>query len=303
MTGATGVLGRGAVQSLVDAGHQVVASARSEQGAAWLHRLGAESRPADVFDIDSLASLFDGCDAVVNLATRIPVGYSVARPGAWHTNDRLRTRGVDNVAVAARRAGVRRIVQESVSFVYADHADGWITERHPIDITPATEPVAVAESQVQEYADGPRVGVVLRFGMVVGDDRATGFQLKAVRHGRPIGIGRPEAWAHVVHTDDIGPAVVAALHAPSGVYNVGAEPVLRSDLVDGFAAAAGVAPTGYLGPVLRRLAGARLEPLTRSLRVCSDHFAASTGWVPSRAAFAVDWLDSAASRMVQGSRR
>lgn len=301
VTGATGVLGRGAVQSLVDAGHQVLAGVRTEKGAIGLRALGAEPSPADVFDTESLETLFAGCDAVVNLATRVPVGYSAARPGAWRGNDRLRTRGVDNVAAAARRTGVRRIVQESVSFVYADHGDDWVTEQHPIDITPATEPVAVAESQIQEYAGGPRVGVVLRFGTVVGDDPMTAFQLRTVRHGRPIGVGRPGSWAHVVHTDDIGPAVVAALHAPSGVYNVGAEPVLRGDLVAGFAAAVGVAPTGFIGPVLRRLAGPRLEPLTRSLRICSDHFAASTGWSPTRASFGVDWLDTAATRPVPES--
>jgi nucleoside-diphosphate-sugar epimerase len=302
VTGATGVLGRGAVQSLVDAGHQVVAGVRSEVGAAGLRPLGVRTLAADVFDTDSLVRLFEGCDAAVNLATRIPVGYSAAWPGAWRTNDRLRTRGVDNVASAARRAGVRRLVQESVSFVYADHGEDWVTEKHPIDITPATEPVAVAESQIQEYAGGPRVGVVLRFGAVVGDDQMTEFQLRAVRHGRPIGIGRPDAWASVVHTDDIGPAVLSALHAPTGVYNVGADPVRRIDLVAGFAAAAGVSPTGFLGPVLRRLAGARLEPLTRSLRICSDHFAASTGWSPGRSAFDAGWLDAAARRLVQESR-
>jgi nucleoside-diphosphate-sugar epimerase len=298
VTGATGVLGRAAVQSLVDAGHQVVAVARTEHGAASLRALGADPRSADVFDIESLVSLFEGCDAVVNLATRIPVGYAVARPGAWRVNDLLRTRGVDNVAAAARRTGVRRLVQESVSFVYADHGEDWVTEQHPIDITPATEPVAVSESQIQEYAGGPRVGVVLRFGTVVGSDPKTAFQLNAVRHGRPIGVGTPESWAHVVHTDDVGPAVVAAMHAPSGVYNVGADPVRRGDLVAGFATAAGVAPTGFLGPVLRRLAGPRLEPLTRSLRICSDHFAASTGWSPTRASFSADWLAGPMSRLV-----
>ncbi|MGI9157215.1 MAG: NAD-dependent epimerase/dehydratase family protein [Marmoricola sp.] len=303
VTGATGVLGRGAVQALVDAGHQVVANARNERGAMWLRRSGADPRSADVFDTDSLVLLFQDCDAVVNLATRIPVGYSAARPGAWRTNDRLRTRGVDNVTAAARRAGVRRVVQESVSFVYADHGEEWVTERSPIDITPVTEPVAVAESHIQEYACGQRVGVVLRFGNVVGDDAMTRFQLRSVRHGRPIGVGSPEAWTHVVHTEDIGPAVVAALHAPSGVYNVGADPVRKGDLVAAYAAAAGVQPTGFLGPVLRRIAGARLEPLSRSLRICSEHFAASSGWSPRRGVFGVEWLDAAATRVTHEVRR
>jgi nucleoside-diphosphate-sugar epimerase len=204
---------------------------------------------------------------------------------------------VANVVSAARAAGVRRIVQESASFVYADGGDSWITERDPIDITPATEPIAVGESHVQSYAGAHpvagRAGVMLRFGSIVGNDPQTRFWLKAAATGRPVGIGRPEHWSHLIHTDDLGAAVVAALHAPSGVYNVGAAPVLRADLVEGFAKAAGAAEGAFMGPVLRRLAGARIEPMTRSLRISSDHFAAQTGWQPSRPAFDASWLDAA----------
>ena len=53
----------------------------------------------------------------------------------------LRTTGVANVVEAARTAGVRRVVQESVSMLYADQGDEWITEQSPVDITPMTEPM------------------------------------------------------------------------------------------------------------------------------------------------------------------
>ena len=107
---------------------------------------------------------------------------------------------------------------------------------------------------------------------------------------QPTGYG--DAWSHLVHTDDLGPAVLAALHAPSGVYNVGAEPVRRRDVLAAFAKVAGVQRTGYLGPVLRRLAGPRMEPLSRSLRICSEHFSSQTGWAATRPTFGADWLDS-----------
>jgi nucleoside-diphosphate-sugar epimerase len=302
VTGATGVIGRAAVGSLVGAGHDVVGMVRDDAGAAVVRGLGAQTMSANLFDLDSLVRLYDGCEVAINLATHIPVGYSAALPWSWRVNDRLRTEGVRNVVAAANRAGVRRVVQESVSFVYADHGEDWVTEQHPIDITPATEPVAVSESLVQDYATGPRVGVVLRLGTIVGDDDLTGFQFKAVSHGHPVGLGRPDAWSHVVHTDDLGPAVLAALHAPSGVYNVGAEPVRRRDLVAGYAAAAGVAPTGYLGPVLRRLAGRRVEPLARSLRICSEHYSSQTGWAPVRPVFGPEWFDCWRARVAEQTR-
>jgi len=282
---------------MLAAAHEVDVLARSEQNLAVVERLGARARRADLFDVESLVRVFEGADAVVNLASAVPVGYATLWPSAWRQNDLLRTKAVANVVAAARAAGVRRVVQESASFVYADRADAWITEQDPLDITPATEPIAVGESHVQDYTgahpSAGRAGVLLRFGSVVGDDDQTRFWLKAAATGRPVGVGRPDQWSHLIHTDDLGSALLAALSAPSGVYNVGAAPVLRADLVEGYAKAAGAAEGAFMGPVLRRLSGARIEPMTRSLRVSSDHFCAQTGWQPSRPAFDASWLDAA----------
>jgi len=287
------VIGRAAVRALVDVGHEVDVLARSPENLTVIAALGARPRPAELFDVESLTHAFEGADAVINLASAMPIGYAAMWPNAWRLHDDLRTRAVQNIVQAARAAGVRRVVQESASFVYADAADAWITEEDPIDITPATEPVAVGESYVQEYAGACRVGVLLRFGTIVGDDRLTQFWLRAAGNGRPVGIGRPDQWSHLIHSDDLGSAVLAALIAPSGVYNVGAAPVLRGEVVEAYAKAAGAAEGSFFGPVLRRLAGSRVEPLTRSLRVSSTHFTAQTGWQPRRPTFDAAWLDAA----------
>jgi hypothetical protein len=138
--------------------------------------------------------------------------------------------------------------------------------------------------------------VVLRFGTIIGDDPLTRFQLRATRSRRPVGLGRPDGWAHVVHTDDLGSAVLGALVVPSGVYNVGAEPVRRLDLMRGFADAVGRASIEFMGPMMVKLAGARVEPLTRSLRISSDAFTASSGWTPKRSTFGAGWFDVLANR-------
>ena len=293
MSGGTGVIGRAAVRSLLAAGHDVDVLSRSAENTALIESLGARPRPGDLFDVSSLEALYVGADAVVNLASQVPVGYAAAWPNAWRRNDALLTIAVANVVAAARTAGVRRVVQESVSFLYADHGDAWITEQDPIEITPATEPSAVGESHVLAFGATSRTGVVLRFGQIVGDDDLTRYFLKAAANNRPVGVGRPDQWSHLVHTDDLGSAIAAALHAPNGVYNVGAAPVLRGELVDGYAKAVGSDSGAFLGPVLRRLAGPRIEPLTRSLRVSSDHFSAQTGWRPQRPTFDPAWFESA----------
>ncbi len=290
VVGATGVIGRAVVPALLGAGHEVVGLARTPEKAGALTRRGAEARVTGLHDHDGLVAMFRGADAVCNVATHIPVGLSVVRPHAWRANDRLRTEGVRRVVEAAREAGVRRIVQESVSFLYADQGDDVITEASPLAITRATEPASVGELHVQDYACGSRTAVVLRLGTIVGDDPLTRFQLRGAEHGYAVGLGTPEGWAHVVHTDDLGSAVLAALGVPSGVYNVGAEPVRRSELMAGFATAAGRDAVDFVGPFLRRLGGVRLEPLARSLRVSSHRFVTHSGWVPARSRFDASWF-------------
>jgi nucleoside-diphosphate-sugar epimerase len=289
--GATGVVGTSVLRALVGSGNDVFALAGTPDKRALLESWGATAVPADLFDQRSLVAMFEGCDAVVNAVTRIPVGLRAMRSAAWRENDRIRTEGVRIVSAAARAAHVRRLVQGSVSVVYADQGDTWIDERSPLDINAATEPACVAEAHVQEYQSDLRRGVVLRFGTVIGEDPQTRFNLRLARRGRPIGLGSPEGWVHPLHTDDIGSAIAAALGAPGGVYNVGAEPVRRAAVVQAYAAAVGRESVGFVGPLLRRLTGERTEPVTRSLRVSSEHFRATTGWTPRRERFDASWLE------------
>ena len=149
---------------------------------------------------------------------------------------------------------------------------------------------------MQDYACGSRAGVVLRLGTIVGDDPMTRFQLR-VRAARPPDRAR---LARTAGRTSCTPTTSARRcsprsTAPSGVYNVGAEPVRRVELVAGFAACAGRESIDFMGPLLRRVGGARLEPLARSLRVSSEHFTASTGWTPRRARFDAVLVRGAAS--------
>ena len=110
-----------------------------------------------------------GCDAVVNFATRVPIGLTMLVPGAWRSNDRIRSHGAGIVAAAAREAGVGRLVQQSLSFVYADNGDDWIDEHSTIDLTRASEPVVVAEGEVDDFT---RAGGVGRLAAIRPDRRA-----------------------------------------------------------------------------------------------------------------------------------
>jgi nucleoside-diphosphate-sugar epimerase len=277
VAGTHSVVGRCAVPGLEAAGHEVVGLGRSARS---------------FLDVDALADGMRGCDAVVNLSAQIPVGPAARWQRSWRTHDWLRSEGVRRLVAAAREAGVRRFVQQSVSFVYADQGEEWIDEDSPVCVTAATEPASVGELVVQDYASVCRAGVVLRMGLVLGDSLLTRWTLRAAAQGRPVGVGSPDGFAHVIHSDDVAEAVRCALEAPSGVYNVGAEPVRRAALVDTAAAAAGRERGSFRRPLMDRLAGQRLEPMARSLRVSSARFAAATGWTPRRGAFDASWYDA-----------
>lgn len=291
LTGATGVMGRHAARALRAAGHDVGGLARTPAKAQALAVAGVRPVTGSLFDADDLARAFEGYDAVCNLATHVPVGLACAVPGAWRTHDRIRTEGSRAVVEAARRAGVHRLVQESVSYLYADGGGDWLDETSPVVVTRATEPAAEAETRAAAFACAHRAAVVLRLGNIVGDEATTRSRAARSRTHRALGAGDPDDWAHVIHPVDVGTAVVAALHAPSGVFNVGAEPVRRRDLVHVLASTASQARVSSMPRVLMRLAGERTEPLTRSHRISSSRFAEQTGWAAAHPQLSPAWFD------------
>lgn len=291
LTGASGVMGLSAIRALHEAGHDVVGLARSAVKATHVANAGAQPHLGDLFDHDSLIDGMDGCDAVCNLATHVPIGNAAMRPGAWKTNDRIRTEGTGAVVEAARRAGVGKVVQQSLSFVYGDHGDDWIDEQSPIDVTRFVEPVVVAESQLEDFARTDGEGVSLRFGLITGPDGNSVWLLHRARAGKATGMGPRHGWCHVIHPHDVGTAVAAALTVPSGTYNVGAEPIQRKDLADVYAQAAGRSEGKFYSPLAMKLAGQKIELRTRSQRVSSQRFSDRTGWHPLFAKLTPDWFD------------
>jgi nucleoside-diphosphate-sugar epimerase len=135
LIGATGILGRHTVPRLVERGHDVVAQYRRQDCRTALEACGAEPAHADILDPASLAQMLEGADIAINLASSIPAPGSEA---SWQMNDRIRLEGTANLIEAARRAGCRRIVQQSVCLVHASKGQGWVTEASPRSPGPVT---------------------------------------------------------------------------------------------------------------------------------------------------------------------
>jgi UDP-glucose 4-epimerase len=281
ITGSTGVIGRRAVRALLAAGHRVTGVTRSPGGRAQLEDLGARAVYADVFDAASLRDAFDGADAVVNLLTHIPSPERMADPSAWEENDRLRTEASAAVARAARTAGVRRLVQESIAFVYADGGDAWLAEDAPVAGGGVTTTALTAERNARELFDGDTV--VLRFGLFTGaDSGSTLAALEAARGGASIAVGPPGAYRPTLALDDAASGIVAALRAPAGTYNVAdADPPTNAEIDAALAAAVGVEAL--------RLQAPQEGPLARSQRVSTRRLRGATGWAPRMRAGTETW--------------
>ncbi len=302
VTGATGVVGRPLVPALVAAGHDVVAVARSPEKAATLRAGGAQPVDVDLFEPNAVVSVTEGCDAILHLATNVPPASKAARSSAWDGHNRLRTEATANLVAAARANDVTRLVKESITFVYPDSGDEWITEATaPDPVLTALAPTLEGERLALAFADGAgRTAVVLRYGLFYGgaDNRGTEEMLRLARWRRSTIAGRPDTFMSSVHADDAASAACAALEAPPGIYNVvDDEPLRRRDYLAAFSSAYGLHKLRPLPAWMLRLAGGKAAAaLVASQRVSNQRFRRATDWVPASPSAHEGWAHEATRR-------
>jgi nucleoside-diphosphate-sugar epimerase len=282
VTGATGVIGRRAVPLLLQH-HSVTAGIRDDSARIRFAALGARSAVVNLFEPASLRRAIEGHDTVINLATHIPSPmWKALFRHNWEENDRIRSTGVRNLVDAALATGVTRFIQESFAPVYPDRGDAWIDETTRLEPTAYNRTIVDAETAVERFASGNNTGVVLRFGAFYGHDAAqTQMLIRSVRHGWAPLPGGPDGFISSVSHDDAGRAVVAALTARTGAYNVVDDiPMRRGDYVGTLASALGVRPPRFPPAWLTPLFGTTAQLLARSLRISNRKLRDETDWRP-----------------------
>lgn len=229
VAGASGVIGRPTVRRLVEAGHEVVGMTRREERAGEIREAGAEAVVCDVFDADALRDAVVAArpEVVLHALTALPPRFDPKSDYLAATNE-VRVEGTRNLVAAAKAAGVRRIVAESVAFFYEPEGEWIKDEGAPLFRDPpgrfaaACDALVSLESQVLEA--GKPEGVVLRFGWLYGPgtyyDRGGSVADEVTKRRYPV-IGNGDGTFSFVHVDDAASAYVAALdHGAPGVYNV-----------------------------------------------------------------------------------
>jgi nucleoside-diphosphate-sugar epimerase len=280
VAGATGVLGRRAVGRLVAAGHEVTAVSRTLEKDAVLDALGARPVRVDVFDAEALRIAVAGADAVVNIATKIPPVAQMRRGDAWDENERIRRVASGNLVDAATAAGATVFVQESLAFMYGEHGSDWIDAASTeLGSTTFTGAIGAAEANVARFRTHGGRGVVLRFGRFYAPESdQTLATLHAARRGLALDVGGDETYAPMIDADDAAAAVVAALTAPDGTYDiVDSEPLTRAERGAALASAVGRARL-WRSP--KWSAPKSASYLTASQRVSNAAFRDATGWRP-----------------------
>ncbi len=292
VAGGTGTLGRPTLRLLRAAGHEVRGLARSPERGEVLRALGAEAVVADLFDLRAVTAAIEGCEAVLHLATRIPPLSQMRKLAAWRDNDRLRSQGASVLVNAALAAKARVYLQESITFLYQGLGETWLYETAPIDAPQPLASARDAERETARFSARGGQGVVLRFGQFYGPEAPSTLAMIALARRRllPI-VGRGDHYVSSIHVDDAAAAVVAALEAPAGIYNVvDDEPLPMREQVGALTEAFGFRPARHLPLWLARLAfGPSSEALLRSQRVNNTMFKAVAKWSPRHPSVRQGW--------------
>jgi nucleoside-diphosphate-sugar epimerase len=219
LAGAGGAIGRRLTPLLVRMGHQVAGTTRSPDKADALRALGAEPVVVDVFDADALKRAVSAAkpDAVIHQLTDLAFAPGTPQYAeGLKRNARIRVEGTPNLAAAARNAGVKRLIAQSIAFIYADGPGARVE----------TDPLAAAEGAMAGTVPAVRAledavlalpeGIVLRYAYFYGPGTWS-----ADAPGRRPG----------VHVDAAAQAAANAVtRGEPGIYNVGEDdPTLSSE--------------------------------------------------------------------------
>jgi nucleoside-diphosphate-sugar epimerase len=305
VAGASGAVGRPLVPKLVAAGHEVTGMTRSQSKAEAVRRSGASAVVADVFDVDALQAAMAEArpEVIVHELTALPDRIDYRKEDTYAATNRIRTEGTRNLIEAARAAGARRFVCQSIAFAYRMDGEGLKTEEDPLLSEAAgafgSGVRALREMEAMVLGGDGLDGLVLRYGFFYGPGTyyaEDGTSTQDVRRRRMPIVGKGSGVFSFIHVDDAADATAAAVErgAP-GVYNItDDEPAPMTEWVPAFAQAAGAKPPRRVPVWLARfVAGKDVSNFAVELRGASNEKAKrELGWRPAHPSWRTGFADS-----------
>jgi 2-alkyl-3-oxoalkanoate reductase len=271
VTGGSSLIGAGVAAALVARGDEVVVQQRTHSSA--LSAFDIRQELGDIRDLDAVRSAAMGCEAIVHLAAKVGV------VGQWEEYRSINVDGTNNVLVAARGAGIGRVVHVSSPSVAhgGEPIVGGVADDPVLGRRRAWYPEskAIAELDALAAASDDLGVVAIRPHLVwgPGDTQLVGRIVERAATGRLALVGGGRALVDTTYVDNAVDALVAALDAvrPGATCSGRAyvvsngEPRTIRELVEGICRAAGVpfAPKSVSLLVGRSLGGVieRVWPL------------------------------------------
>lgn len=203
LAGASGAIGRRLIPLLLQAGHSVVGTTRSAAKADLLRAAGIEPVVVDVFDAAALMKAVGAArpEIVIHQLTDLPKDLNPSEMAEGRVrNARIRKEGTRNLVCAAVEAGARRLVSQSIAWVYAPGP-----EPHTESDLVSPDQTGVIALEDLTLSTPALEGVVLRYGQLYGPGTHTPVPLGAI----------------AVHVDAAAYAALLAIdHGRPGIYNV-----------------------------------------------------------------------------------
>lgn len=210
--GANGVYARHLIPRLAAEQFDVCAVVRRPEAAGFARACGAAVATADIFDTGSMSAAFSGCNVAINLATTLP---GPSGRGDFAANDRLRVEGVPNFVEACGKAGVAKIIQQSIGWVAASGSDAWTDEDHvyrPEGETISNNAIRAALAMEETIKKSGLDWTILRGGLFYGP--GTGFDdgwFARAQAGKLRLPGDGTEYVSLVHIVDMAAATVLAV--------------------------------------------------------------------------------------------
>jgi len=295
VAGATGVIGRRLVPMLVRSGHEVTGMTRRSERSGQVEAMGALPAVCDVFDAPALEAAVAAAspEVVIHELTDLPAALDPRKyESQMAGNDRLRSEGTANLVAAARAAGAKRIVAQSIAFAYTPSGPAIKTESDPLfDDAPFPWSRAVAALHDLEHAVTQTAGIegiVLRYGFFYGPGTAyaaDGHLCREVAKRRIPLIGGGTGVFSFIQIDDAATATVAAIDGgtPGAIYNiVDDEPAPGSEWIPVYAEAMGAKPPRRVPRWLGRMIGGRtaVMMMTQTRGASNERAKKELGWSP-----------------------
>ena len=232
VAGATSVPGIPLLRELNSRGHDVVGLTSRQAKAAAIEELAAKPVVANVFDAAQIEKVVADIEpeVVISLLTTLPK-WGPKRPKDFEPARKLWGSGAPNLVAAAQRAGVRRIVAESVVFAYGYPTSG-PQSMDETDPYPGPPPkggdgmlasLRGMEQTVLTSGEHSRTeGIVLRYGCFYGPGVPHDELFVRLAKWWALPAMTGPGIASWVHIDDVAKATADALDKGRGgeIYNI-----------------------------------------------------------------------------------